>query len=142
MLACRYRHGQRAYGTEVPLRPLVSLVVQPLVFQLGRALLAGLFVDLAVGLLAVHATVFDEEAGRAVFELHAVATFLPAVCAHISSCCRLDAGRCHGGKPVKGEDGVMAKEHGTYNTAERGEWILPMPVASTVGSLFPGLVRQ
>ena len=79
----------------------MSLTIQPLVFQLGRALLVGLLVLLAMGLLAVHAAVFDEE-GRAVLELEAVTTFLPAVGAHISGggCYRRDATRCHGGKPV------------------------------------------
>ena len=103
MLACRHWHGLRADRTEAPLRSFVPLAVQPgpLVFQLGRALLAGLLVLLAVGLLAVHAAVFDKEAGRAVLELDAVATLLPAVGAHISGCCR-DAARCHGSEPLMG----------------------------------------
>ena len=96
MLVCRHWHGLRADRAEVPLKSLVPLAVQPLVLQLGRALLAGLLVDLAVGLLATHAAVFDEEAGRAVLELDTVATLLSAVGAHISGCCRRDATRRHG----------------------------------------------
>ena len=62
------------------LRPLVPLAVQLLVLLLGRAFLACLLVDLAVGLLAFHAAIFDETAGRAVLELDAVVIALaPAV---------------------------------------------------------------
>ena len=61
------------------LRPLVSLIVKLLVFQLGCALLACLLVLLAVGLLAVHPAVLDEPTGRAVLELDVVACELPAV---------------------------------------------------------------
>ena len=96
MFAWRHWNGQCAYWAEVPLRLLVSLSVQPLVLELGRALLAGLLVLLAMGLLAVHTAIFDEEAGRAVLELDSVATSLCAVGAHISGCCRRrDATRCH-----------------------------------------------
>ena len=89
MLNRRYWHGQGAYRAELSLRPLVPLAVQSLVLQLGRALLAGLLVLLAVGPLAVDATVFDEEAG----------TFLSAVGANTSTC-RQVARRCHGDRPV------------------------------------------
>ena len=58
----------------------MPLAVQLLVLLLGRAFLACLLVDLAVGLLAFHAAVFDETAGRAVLELDAVVvSFLAAV---------------------------------------------------------------
>ena len=80
MLAHRQRYWQCTYRTEVTLRPLVAFSVQHLVLQLGRAFLACLLVLLAVGLLAVHAAVLDEETGRAVLELDAVVIALaPAV---------------------------------------------------------------
>ena len=47
----------------------MPLRVQTLVLQLGRAFLTGLLVLLAVGLLTIHAAVFDEEAGGAVLKL-------------------------------------------------------------------------
>ena len=100
MTSRRYWYGQRAYGAELSLGSIVPLAVKPLVLQLGRTFLAGLLVDLAVGLLAVHAAVFDEEAGRAVLELHAVAALLSAVGAHTKSC-RRNATRCHGDGPVQ-----------------------------------------
>ena len=50
----------------------MSLIVQFLVLELCCALLACLLVLLAVGLLAVHPTVLDEAAGRAVLELNGV----------------------------------------------------------------------
>ena len=62
----------------------MSLTVQLLVLYFGRALLACLLVLLAVGLLAVHATVHDEAAGIAVLELDRVAPMLAAVGAHAS----------------------------------------------------------
>ena len=65
--------------TEVTRRSLVTLAVQLLVLELGRALLARPLVLLAVDLLAVDAAVFDEEAGRAVLELDGIAPFLAAV---------------------------------------------------------------
>ena len=74
---------QSAYRTEVHLRPLVSLTVQLLVPELCGTLLACLLVLLAVGPLAVHATVLDETAGRAVLELDGVAPVLAAVGADI-----------------------------------------------------------
>ena len=77
----------------------MSLTVQPLVLQLRRAFLACALVLLAVGLLAVDAAIFDEEAGRAVLEPHAVASLSSAVGAHIHSC-RRDAARCHDWKSV------------------------------------------
>ena len=103
MLVCRYWHGLRAYGAELLLQSLVSLTVQPLVLQLSRALLACLLVDLAVGLLAVHAAVLDEEAGGAVLELDASAALLPTVGAHISCCCccHRDGACCHVSKPLR-----------------------------------------
>jgi len=57
----------------------VSLAVQLLVLELRGTLLAGLLMLLAVGLLAVHAAVLDEEAGRAILELDGIAWFLAAV---------------------------------------------------------------
>ena len=45
------------------------MAVQSLVLEFCCTLLAGLLVLLAVGLLAVHAAVLDEAAGRAVLEL-------------------------------------------------------------------------
>ena len=57
---------QRANRAEVPLRPLVPLLVQPLLLQLGRAFLAGLLLHVLLALtpLAIHAAaaVFDEYA--------------------------------------------------------------------------------
>ncbi|EJK70080.1 hypothetical protein THAOC_08593, partial [Thalassiosira oceanica] len=53
--------------------------VQLLVLELSRALLACLLVLLAMGPLAVHATVLDEAAGRAALELDGVAPLLAAV---------------------------------------------------------------
>ncbi|EJK71451.1 hypothetical protein THAOC_07107 [Thalassiosira oceanica] len=106
MLLRRNRHGLRAYWTELRLRSRVPLAVQPLVLQLGRAFLAEFLVLLAVGLLAVHAAVLDEEAGRAVLELHAVATLPAAVGAHISRH-RGDAARCHGDKPLMGDGSAV-----------------------------------
>ena len=97
MLNRRHWHGLRADRAELRLQPLVSLAVQPLVLEIGRAFLAGLLVMLAVGLLAVHAAVFDEEAGRAVFELDAVAALLSAVGAYTKSC-RRDAARSWGAR--------------------------------------------
>ena len=70
---------QSAYWAEVPLHSLVSLTVQLLVLELCCGLPAGLLVLLAMGLLTVHATVFDESAGRAVLELDDVAPVLAAV---------------------------------------------------------------
>ena len=70
---------QRADRAEVSLRPLVSLAVQPFVLQFGCAFLACSLVLLAMGLLAVHAAVLDEAAGRAVLELDGVAPGLAAV---------------------------------------------------------------
>ena len=49
------------------------MIVQLLVLELCCALLARPLVLLAVGLLAVHAAVLDEAAGRAVLELDGVA---------------------------------------------------------------------
>ena len=66
-------------GRSPPLRPLVTLIVQLLVLELCGTLLACLLVLLAVGLLAVHAAVFDEAAGRAVLELDGVAPVLAAI---------------------------------------------------------------
>ena len=57
----------------------MSLTVQLLVLQFGRALLACLLVLLAVGPLAVHTAVFDEAAGRAVLELECAASVSSAV---------------------------------------------------------------
>ena len=79
MLTHWKRNRQSADLTEVPPRPLVPLTVQLLFFQLCCTLLAGLLVLLAVCLLAVHAAVLDESAGRAVLELDGVAPLLPAV---------------------------------------------------------------
>ena len=57
----------------------MTLSVQLLVLQGGRALLAGLLVLLAVDLLAVHAAILHQVAGRAVLELGGIAPFLAAV---------------------------------------------------------------
>ena len=61
--------------------------VQLFFLQFSRALLADLFVLLAMGPLAVHAAVLDEAAGRAVLELDgaplAVNRTSPAVGAHV-----------------------------------------------------------
>ena len=73
------RNRQGADWAEVSLRPIVSLTVQSFVLELCRTLLAYLLVLLAVGLLAVHAAVFDEAAGGAVLELDAFSPFLSAV---------------------------------------------------------------
>ena len=64
----------------------MSLAVQPLVLQLGRALLAFYLVLLAMDLLTVHAAVLDETTGIAVLELHCVAGFLAAVGAAAFAC--------------------------------------------------------
>ena len=63
-------YRQRADRAEVSFGPLVTLAVQPLVLQLGRASLALLLVFAAVISLAVHAAVFDEETRRAVLQQH------------------------------------------------------------------------
>ena len=73
------RNRQSADRAEVPLRSLVPLTVQLLVFELSCTLLARLLVLLAVGSLAVHAAVLDEAAGIAVLELDVVAPELAAV---------------------------------------------------------------
>ncbi|EJK76504.1 hypothetical protein THAOC_01730 [Thalassiosira oceanica] len=59
-----------------------------LVLDLCRTLLAGLLVLLAVGPLAVHATVFDQATGRAVPELDAVTSSRPTVGADFSAIVR------------------------------------------------------
>ena len=84
MLIDWQRYRQRANRTEAPLRPLVSLTVQLLVLELCRPLLARLLVMLAVGSLAVDATVLDEAAGRAVLEFDGVALVLAAVRAQVN----------------------------------------------------------
>ena len=84
MLIYGKRYRQSADRAEVPLRPLVSLIVQFLVLELCCALLACLLVLLAVGLLAVHAAVLDEATGRAVLELDGVAPGLAAVVAGLA----------------------------------------------------------
>ena len=57
----------------------MSLAVQLLVLELGRTLLAGLLVLLAMGLLTVRTAVSDEAAGRAALELDGGVAFLAAV---------------------------------------------------------------
>ena len=57
----------------------MTLAVQPLVLQFGRAFLTGLLVLLAVCPLAAHAAVLHEEAGGAVPELDPVASRLATV---------------------------------------------------------------
>ena len=84
MDANRWRNWQSAYWAEVPLRPLMSLTVQLLVLQLSCALLAGLLVLIAVGLLAVNAAVLDDAAGRAVLELDGAAPVFATVRAQVS----------------------------------------------------------
>ena len=79
MITGRQRDWQCADRTKVLLHPLLPLTVQLLVLQLCRALLAGLLVLLAVGLLTVNTAVLDEAAGRAALELDGVATELAAV---------------------------------------------------------------
>ena len=59
MLACWHWYCKEADGADLPLRSLQPLAVQPLVLELGRALLACLLVDLAVGLLTVNTAVLD-----------------------------------------------------------------------------------
>ena len=74
------RDRQSADRAEFPFRPLVSSTVQFLVLELRfTLLLACLLVLLAVGLLAVHAAVFDEAAGRAALHLDGVAPVLATV---------------------------------------------------------------
>ena len=73
------RDRQRADRAEVLLHSIVSPTVQLLVSELCCTLLACLLVLLAVGLLAVHAAVLDEAAGRTVLELDGVAPVLAAV---------------------------------------------------------------
>ena len=55
------------------------MTVQLLVLELCCASLACLLMQLAVGLLAAHAAVLDEAAGRAVLGLDGVASVLTAV---------------------------------------------------------------
>jgi len=66
----------------------VPLAVQLLVLELCCTLLACLLVLLAVGALAVHAAVLDEEAGRAVLELDAVLAALASAVGAYITCCR------------------------------------------------------
>ena len=73
------RYGKCADRIEITLRPVVSLAVQLLVLELCCTLLACLLVLLAVGLLASHATVFDQATGRASLELDGVTCSRPAV---------------------------------------------------------------
>ena len=83
----RQWYWQRAYRTEIPLRPFEPLTVQLLVLQLGCTLLARLLVQLAMCLLALHAAVLDEETRSAVFQLDGTAfavSVFPAVGAHAS----------------------------------------------------------
>ena len=82
------RHCKETDRTEVSLGPLVTLAVQLLVLELGRALLACLLVLLAVNLLAFHAAVLHEEAGRAVLELGGISPFLATVRAGLHRCRR------------------------------------------------------
>ena len=70
---------QSADGAEVFLRQIMSLVVQFLVLEHCRTLLAGLLVLLAMGPLAVHAAVLHESTGRAALELDDLAPLLAAV---------------------------------------------------------------
>ena len=78
------------------LEVLVSSTVEEfLVLELGRAFFAGLLVLLAVDLLAVHAAVLDEAAGRAVLQLDGPAPVLAAVGTDITS-----AGRAADAKHV------------------------------------------
>ena len=70
---------QCAERAGVTLRPLESQAVQLLVLQLRGAFLTGPLVLLAVGPLAVHATILDEAAGSAVLELDGVAPVLTTV---------------------------------------------------------------
>ena len=93
----RQRYGQGADQAEVTLRPLDPLAVQLLVLELGRTLFARLLVPLAVCLLAVHAAVLDEAAGRAVPELDGVAPVLTAVCADTCSFARRVVLHCRTG---------------------------------------------
>ncbi|EJK56537.1 hypothetical protein THAOC_23557, partial [Thalassiosira oceanica] len=79
MLGFRQRYRQGADRAGIRLWSLVPLIVQPLVLEFGRALLTCLLVLLAMSLLAVHAAVLDEEAGRAVLELECVAPASTAV---------------------------------------------------------------
>ena len=87
------RDRQSADRADLKLWPLVTLRVKLLVLELGRALLAGFLVLLAVALLAVHAAVLDEAAGRAVLELDGVIAFLAAVGADF--CGRVDGDTAH-----------------------------------------------
>ena len=77
-------HSKETDRTKVKLRSLVTLAIQLLVLQLGRALLACLLVLLAVDLLTVHAAILHEKAGRAVLQLDAVVSFFAAVGADFS----------------------------------------------------------
>ena len=72
-------YWQGADRTEVSLRSLLSLIVQLVALEFSCTLLACLLVLFAVGLLAVHAAVLDETAGRAVLELDGVVPVLAAV---------------------------------------------------------------
>ena len=107
---------QCAYRAEIPLGPLPTLAIQLLVFELGRTFLACLLVLLALGLLAVHAAVLDEAAGRAVLELDSIAGLLAAVGAgfhclnfarhsrfHGSHCCTRGVA---GGRPAQRPTGM------------------------------------
>ena len=69
MIAHRQWNRQSADRAEVPLRPLLSLAVKLFLLEFRCALLECLLVMLAVGPLAVHATVLHEAAGRAFLEL-------------------------------------------------------------------------
>ena len=86
-------YRQRADRAEVALRPLVSLIVQQLVLELRRTLLARPLVLLAMCLLTVHAAVLDEVAGIAVLELDGIAPVLAAVSAGFDAIIRAGGGR-------------------------------------------------
>ena len=101
MLVQSKLYWQRAYRTGVFLQPLAPLLVQPFLLQLGRAFLAGLLMEFAMGPLTINAAVFDEETGRAILELGdaVVSARPPAVGADIR-CRRQDAAHVFASQPI------------------------------------------
>ena len=95
VLKHRHWYCKEADGAKMRLRPLGSLAVQLLILQLGRTFLACLLVLLAMDLLAVHATVFHEEAGVAVLELDGVTAFLATVGTGVRGFRRVDGNAAH-----------------------------------------------
>ena len=95
MIVNRKWYCKETDRAEVILWSLVTLAVQLLVLELGHALLACLLVLLAMDLLAVHATVFHEEAGVAVLELDGVTAFLATVGTGVRGFRRVDGNAAH-----------------------------------------------